>query len=566
MKENSSHDLAEEQCFQGAPVSEGIAIGPPFFISSFEEDEPDPKVSIPQDEIEREIKRYRRALSSSRKDLEKLHYALSSEGSDEASHIIDAHIQMLSDPLMTTHMEEMIRDMKQNTEAVFRSVMSDYQQKLGSARIDALDLSQRVLNHLRPRANHRLSDIPPNAVVFAKEIAPSETAMAQASRISAFVTQIGGGSSHAALIARSKGIPFVASIDIQLLKSASYVIVNGLTGDVIINPSKETLEKYRTIQSMLQKESKQLEEEITLPSTTLDGKEIPLHVNVGSVHELDEIVQHGALGVGLFRTEFLLADESALFSSEERQYEVYCQIFQKTHPLPVVMRVFDVGGDKFPHLVLEREGNCDLRGIRFLLRHKEVFKMQLRALLRANLDGSMRLLIPLVSAVDEIHQTRALLREIQAELADQNIPVKLPPLGCMIEMPAAVMIAEELARECDFISLGTNDLIQFVLGIERNQLEAGECYISTHPNIIRMIKRVIDAAHRYNKTVTLCGEIATNPSFILLLLGLGIDAFSCCPRYIPIIKRIIRQMSTQETVRLAEKMLASLPPEQPLHD
>ena len=574
MKENVSHALAEEQCFHGAPVSEGIAIGLPFFIGSFDDEDNESKVALQQEEIENEIQRYRRALSSSRKDLEQLHKTLSSEGSDEASHIIDSHIQMLSDPLMTTHMEEMIRNMKQNTEVVFRSVMIDYQQKLSGVKetlfqqrvIDVIDLSHRVLNHLRPKASHRLSDIPPNAVVFAKEIVPSETATAGASRVSAFVTQVGGGSSHAALIARSKGIPFVASIDIQRLKSARRVIVNGLTGDVIINPTEETLEKHRAIQTLLEKESKELEEEIELPSKTVDGKEVSLHVNVGSVGELEKMTQYCALGVGLFRTEFLLADDSDLFFSEERQYEVYCQVFQKAKQLPVVMRVFDVGGDKFPHLVLEREKSLGslsgLRGIRFLLRHKDLFKMQLRALLRASQKGSMRLLLPLVSEVREVQETKTLIQEVRQELLAEDIETTSPSLGCMIEVPAAVMIAEELAKECDFVSLGTNDLIQFVLGIERSQLEVSEHSIPAHPSIIRMIKRVIDAVHLYQKPVTLCGEIASNPYFVPLLLGLGIDIFSCCPRYVPIVKRIIRQSDYRKAQALAEHVLACHSPEE----
>lgn len=574
MTQNFSHAFDEEVCIQGAPISQGIAIGKPFFIASFDEEEIHPKVSISQDNVELEIERYRNALSSSRTDLQELHEKLSREGSDEATHIIDTHIQMLSDPLLTTHMEEMIRINKQNTEAVFHAVISDYREKLGRVKerlfqervIDVIDLSQRVLNHLRPRRGDRLSNVPPNSVVFAKEIAPSETAAVGASRVSAFVTQEGGGSSHAALIARSKGIPFVASIDIQQFKGAlaSYVIVNGLTGDVIINPTEETLEKYRAIQHLLEEESEGLTKEVALDSETRDGKKVALHANIASVSELEKAAHNGAGGIGLFRTEFLLADDDTLILSEERQYSIYREVFDKGGDIPIVMRLFDVGGDKFPHLVSQREGTSvsTLRGIRFLLRHKELFKKQLRALLRADRKGAMRLLLPLVSEVSEVQKTRELLHEVQSELRTESIETQMPPLGSLIEVPAAVMIAEELAKESDFISLGTNDLIQFVLGLERNQMEVSSSFLPAHPTIIQMIQRVITVAHAHNRTVTLCGELASNPHFIPLLIGLGVDIFSCPPRYIPIVKRVVRQSECTQAQHLAHAVLHCDTPEE----
>lgn len=559
----------EERRLQGAPVSEGIAIGRPFFLGSFEEEESDLEVSIPHEEVENEILRYRKALTLSREDLKQLQDKLEKEGSTDAREIIDAHIQMLSDPLMTTHMEEMIRKMKQNTEVVFRSVMADYQEKLSQVQdslfqqrvIDVIDLSHRVLNHLRPKTRDRFAQIPQNAVIFAKELAPSETAEAQASRVSAFVTQKGGGSSHAALIARSKGIPFVASIDTQLFKSVQgeCVIVNGRTGDVIINPTDKTLKEHRRLQLLLKKRTRQLDSETLLPSQTLDGRSVPLYANVGSVLELEEMRAYGAQGVGLFRTEFLLSKEEEFLYLEEKQFSTYQEVFRIGQNLPLAMRLFDLDEEKFPTVLPlcdKRVGvRMGCRGIRFLLNHEELFKRQLRALLRASALGQLRLLLPFVSNVEEVRLTKKLIRNIEKELKSQHVRVKRVLLGCMIEVPAAVMMAQEIAEECDFLSLGTNDLIQYTLGIERSQIEMNTPYSVLHPSVLRMIQRVIESAHLVRKPVTLCGEIATSTDLIPLLVGLGVDAFSCSIRYLPQVKRAVRQCTYRQAIAWAQAAL-----------
>ncbi len=560
----------QEIRIQGSPVSEGIAIGIPFFLDVKERKIPIFPITI--GEVDEEIARYRRALFSSREDLQRIQQDLASVGSSEAVMIIDAHLLMLEDPLMTTDMEEKIREMMQNTEAVFHSVLAEYAKRFSENRdqyfrqrlLDVMDLAKRILGHLSPIPSHLpFSELPMHSIVFAKELVPSDTASAHGSRVSAFVTQGGGGNSHAALIARAKGIPFVASVDIFQLQQnrPNYVIVDGKTGEVIFNPVPETLEKYRHRKTCLKTSQQLLQKEVHYDAETMDGCQVQVFANVGHLSDLDNLEQLGAEGVGLLRTEYLFFQNRALFSSEQEQYNAYLEMIKKVAPLPIVIRVFDIGGDKqldLSELTL-KEANPVLgcRGIRFLLRHKEIFKTQLRAILRAAAHGNVRILLPLISDVGELTEARKLITEVEEGLHAQGLQF-FPhlPIGCMIEVPSAVLICDALAQHCDFLSIGTNDLVQYTLGIDRNNPVMSDCCYPAHPSVIRMIKMVVTEAKRYGLHVTICGEIASNPLFIALLLGLGVDEFSCSPRYIPLVKRAIRQTSLLSAYELASRALS----------
>ena len=559
---------SEEMRFQGFPVSEGIAIGPAYFLHS--EERKIPCFPITAGEVDNEIARYRHAIFSSREDLKRIQKDLELEGSAEAVMIIDAHIMMLEDPLMTHHMEDKIRQMMQNTESVFQSVLTDYEKRFSQRSdtffqqrfLDIMDIAKRILSHLCPFDSFSLAEIPPQSIVFAKELVPSHTATAHASHIGAFVTQSGGGNSHAALIARAKGIPYVACIDILSLKMilAECVIVDGQTGEVILNPSSETLERYKHRKTRLKTSQQLLQKEVHYDAETMDGCLVQVFANVGHINDLDNLEQLGSEGVGLLRTEYLFFHNRFLLSSEEDQYVAYLTMIQKVGQLPLVIRVFDVGGDKHFDLseLALKEPNPVLgcRGIRFLLRHKDIFKTQLRAILRAAIHGNVRILLPLISDVNELHQTRQLLAEVVQDLKNKNIPVEENiPVGCMIEVPSAVIICDAIAQNCDFLSIGTNDLIQYTLGIDRNNPAMSDFCYPAHPSVIRMIKMVITEAKRHKKSVTICGEIASNPLFIPLLLGLGVDEFSCSPRYIPLVKRAIRQTSLLAAYELAQRVL-----------
>jgi phosphotransferase system enzyme I (PtsI) len=562
-------DEEEEIHFKGAPVSEGIAIGVPVFISPPKEEQI-PEFPISTGQVEVEIERYRRALSSSREDLKKLQFHLAEEGSSDVVSIIDAHIQMLDDPLMTTHMEKKIREMLQNTESVFKTVLTDYEKRFLQTpdaffrqRFDDVkDLSQRVLRNLAPHDRFHLNDLPPNSIVFAKELVPSDTASIQATRVSAVVTQQGGGMSHAALIARAKGIPYVASIDVEAMQNArgKCVIVDGLTGDIIINPSSDTLAKYENLRNRLTNQYQQLEKDRTLISETVDGFKINLFANINNINDIDLVHHHSSSGIGLFRSEYLFLHEKQLLFNEDLQTQVYEKLFQKAQDLPFVVRLMDMGGDKthelFPDFQDEPNPVLGCRGIRLLMRYKDVLRTQLRSILRAGLKGNVKILIPLVSDIQELREVKNILRTIEADFKSRGIPYKENiPVGCMLEVPSVVMVCDTIAQECDFLALGTNDLVQYTLGIDRNNPSMSDYYYPIHPSIVRMIKMTLLEAKKYQKPITICGEIASNPLFTALLIGLGIQKVSCAPRFIPIIKRTIRRTYLADARQIADHVL-----------
>lgn len=560
-------DKPEERLIRGFPVSDGIAIGIPFFLNSTAEEVPE--FSITLKEVDKEIARYRNALFSSRQDLQILRKNLAEEVSEDAATIIETHIQMLDDPLMTNQMEETIREKLQNSESIFHSVMTDYEKQFSQKTdpffqerlVDVMDLAHRVLGHLCPSKGNSLLNVPFNSIVFAKELIPSYIASAEASRVIAFVAQR-GGNSHAALIARAKGIPYVACVDVGSLQGieARSVIVDGQSGEVIFNPTSQTLEKYKQRKTRLKTSFQILQRDLKYDTETIDGCPVKVFANIGNIADLENLEQFGADGIGLFRTEYLFFQHRHLISSEEEQYEAYKKLIQTAGHVPIVIRVFDVGGDKNPELLSEEEKAPNpvlgCRGTLFLLRHKDIFKTQLRAILRAAVYGDVRILLPLISDVNELNASKDLIAEVSRGLLGEGIAYKPNiPVGCMIEVPSAVLVCDALAKNCDFLSIGTNDLVQYTLGIDRsNPILNSLCY-AAHPSVLRMIKMVNIEGKRQDKAVTICGEIASNSLFIALLLGLGVDQISCSPRYIPTVKRAIRQTSLLNAYEFAERIL-----------
>ncbi len=551
---------------RGFPICRGIAIGKPFFFTLVEESVP--QYDIPPSNIEDEVDRYRNAMSRCREDVKRLKKQLQQEQIDEGAAILDAQLQIMQDPLMTTQVEDEIRRSRKNAEYVFRKLISQYQKKFYAMtdpffreRVkDIEDIAKRVRAYLSETLRMSLQDIPPNSIIFARELAASETAEANSFCVNAFVTEVGSSTSHAAIVAKAKGIPYVTNVDIDRLESFQNqtVIVDGRTGDIIVNPDEETLAKYHDIRNQLETHLAKLSEIGTLEAETYDGYKMLLSANIEMANELDMLHVYGGNGVGLYRSEYLFLAQQK-FPSEEEQFAIYRQVVEKMRGLPIVIRTFDVGGDKFLPNQQPQEGNPFLgcRAIRFLLREREIFKTQLKAILRASAYGDVSIMFPMVSALSELMEAKEMIEEARQELAREGeVVAKHVPIGCMIEVPSAAVIADLLAKECDFLSIGTNDLVQYSLAVDRGNIALNGLYTPTHPSVIRLIKMVITEANQQGIPVTICGEVAADPRFTPLLLGLGVQELSVAVRYIPMIKNAIRNTSIVAASQLAEKALS----------
>lgn len=566
----------DEVILRGIPISKGVGIGLPIFFCSLEDEVP--KVTIPKKEIDLEINRYRKALELSCKDVETLQKLAMKDGPQEIVCILGSHLQMMKDPLFTNVMEERIRSMQCNTESIFYHIIEEYKLRFNSLKDnyfqervrDIIDVSRRILGHLRPLPQFKIGQVPHNSVILSHELVPSDTVEASPSCVSAFVTAVGGITSHVAIIARAKGIPYVANVDIKGLQEGEIhsLVVDGSQGLVILNPSHETLKKYQRMQQEHLLNYKMLKSSSHLKPETIDGYEVKIFANLEDPKEVDSLIKANASGVGLFRSEYLIFSRKAV-PSEEEQFGVYKQTIQALKGRPLILRIFDIGGDKkvdhlqtgpdakyFSQIGFEPNPVLGCRAIRFLLRYPEILDTQLRAILRASAFGDIHVLIPMISDVSEIRLIRQKVEEIQNQLKAEGVKTaRQIPIGCMIEIPAAAIMSDALAEEADFISIGTNDLTQYVLAADRgNPNMVGYCF-SPHPSILRLIQMVIVSANRAKKQLILCGECAADPTMVPLLIGLGIRDFSVAPRSIPIVKHTIRKWRILEASRLAEGAL-----------
>jgi len=562
----------QEIVLKGSAVSEGIAIGKLFFLKSFQDritpnfdaDSSDTDSS----DAEKEVLRYRHAVHLSRDDLNNLQCFLAKEGSTEAVAIIATHIQMLEDPFLTTLMEKKIRENVKSSEVVFCSVMSDYEKKFAQVHdncfrqrlLDVKDLSERILRNLRSHTPCSIVNIPQDSVIFTKELAPSGTAEVSQGQVLGFITEIGGVISHSALIARSKGIPYVANVPIEVLLplDSSTVVIDGGTGHVVVNPSCDTLQKYAKRKEEIDYKLSHVVEKVESKTRTADGTQIEILANVENINDLDLLTPYKAEGIGLFRSEFLFFGKELHSFSEEEQFTLYQQIMKKTQGMPVVFRVFDVGGDKGNLNLQVSEPNPALgcRAIRFLLRNRKIFTHQLRALLRVSIDGDLRILLPFISDISELVQAKELIHKLAVELRFEGYEIAEEiAIGSMLEVPSAVVICDLIYQQCDFVSVGTNDLIQYTLAADRSTQDAFPFYKTNHPSIIRMIQYIMKKSRKTQTPVSLCGEMASDPLMIPLLIGLGIRILSCAFRYIPLIRKMVSCIQVEEAEALVEEVL-----------
>ena len=555
---------AGERSFRGIPVSAGVCRGRILVISRSR-----PSIgkrTLSDSELQEEINRLERGLVQTRHQILEVQRRVSEGmGADEGS-IFDAHLLVLEDRTLLDEVIRMIQTQKVNAEYAFYSVAERYAATLAAIEDDYLreratdmrDVTTRVLNNLLGlEEDVDLRHLKEPCIIISHDLTPSNTAQLDKRHVLGFGTDVGSKTSHTAIMARSLRIPAIVGLKdaSSRLESGQYALLDGFNGVIVINPTDQTLFEY----GQLLKKQVSLEEKLRdiqlKPAVTLDGQRVFLSANIESPNDAEAVKAAGAEGVGLFRTEYLFINRE-LPPSEEQQYEAYRNAAQALKPLPVVIRTLDLGGDKFlAHMPLPRELNPFLgwRAIRFCLQEEVIFRAQLRAILRASAEGNVKMMYPMISGLDELNQANGLVERYKEELRaekvafDENLEI-----GAMIETPSAVIVADSLAKRLKFFSIGTNDLIQYSLAVDRMNEKIAHLYEPTHPAIVRLLKATVEAAHRHNIWVSVCGEMASDPVFAPLLLGLGVDELSAAPPLVAPVKFMIRRLKLTEAKDLAE--------------
>jgi len=559
-----SGQLKGEKVYRGIAVSAGVCRGKILVLHRARH--AIARREIPEPEIMDEVKRFEQVLVKTRTQIKEVQRRVVQNMSASEGDIFDAHLLMLEDRVVIDEVIRMIREQKVNADFAFHAVTDRYiaamakeEDEFFRERVDVLrDLTGRVLdNLLEVKDSFDLKHLAEPCILVSHELSPSTTAQLDRKMVLGFATDIGGKTSHTAIMARSLDIPAVVGLQnaSEELETGDYALLDGYNGTVIVNPTDQTLFQYGQLEKNKASLDEKLREILWQPAVTLDGKPIHLSANIEDQHDVESVIAHGAEGVGLFRTEFLFINRESL-PGEEDQYRAYRQVAAALKPHHVIIRTLDLGGDKFAsHLQLAKEMNPFLgwRAIRFCLAQPEMFRAQLRAILRASAEGNVKMMYPMISGLDEWNRATALVEQCKNELRAEKIPFdENMEVGAMIEIPSAALIADAFAKRVKFFSIGSNDLIQYTLAADRTNEKVSHLYEPTHPAIIRLIKTTVDAAHRQNIWTGVCGEIGGDPVLVPLLIGLGVDELSCAPAVIPEVKYIIRRLKMAETQALAE--------------
>lgn len=552
---------------KGIAASPGIAIGKVHVIGS--EEITILKSFIKESAIPKEITRFQEALTKTRAEILAIRDKISKEIGQDHADIFNAHLMVIEDRSLIEEVMERIKKERLTSEYVFSSVLKRYVQSflqiddeyLRERVSDINDVGRRILRNLIGLKKISLSDLPEKMIVVAYDLAPSDTAVMNRKNVIGFATDIGGRTSHTAIMAKSLEIPAVVGFETitSHVREGELLIVDGLEGVAIINPTPAEIQKYKQAQIRHQEVSRGLKKYRDLPCVTLDGRRIELAANIELPDETASVLSHGADGIGLYRTEFLYMNRADL-PSEEEQYQAYKKVVMEMAPRSVILRTFDLGGDKFlSHLEMPHEMNPFLgwRAIRFCLATPEIFKIQLRAILRASAHGKMKIMYPMISGIGELKQANKLLEEARNELKARKFSFdERMEVGAMIEIPSAALTCDILAPEVDFFSIGTNDLIQYALAVDRINEKIAYLYEPAHPAVLRLLRTIIETGHAKKIWVGLCGEMAGDPILTPVLIGLGLDEISTSPVLIPEIKKIVRLLTYAEAQEIAQYALS----------
>lgn len=563
---------AKEKILRGIGVSPGIAIGPAYVIDQHGVSVPE--TTIPGTQIEKEIKRFHAAVAKTQKQLGQIKQkaeTLPSGASEEIGLLLEAYRGMVASSRLLRGVEELIVDERLNAEcAVHRKIASiaadfaamedDY---LAARADDVREVGARLLRNLLQQQYNPFADAPPGSILFAEEITPADTALMDPARVSGFAAVLGGAEGHASIMARALGLPAVLGVTALIggLTTGDLVIIDGDAGQIVLNPATETLTRYKQEAQRQAREARKLHALRDEPAVTTDGTTVRLEANLELPREVEAALDSGSVGVGLLRTEFMFMNRPDL-PSEEEQFEALRDLVKKLNGKPLTVRTLDVGGEKLATALGDAMGESlnpalGLRAIRLGLKEPKLLDTQLAAILRACAFGPVRILVPMVSSPAQIQAVRERLVQVEKRLHKRGIktPPALPPLGAMIEIPGAALAADSLTRVCDFFAIGSNDLTQYTLAIDRGDERVADLYNPYHPAVLRLIQFTIAAAWRANIPVSLCGELAASPRATALLLGLGLREFSMSPSRLLQVKQEIRGLAMTQAVAFAQDVL-----------
>jgi phosphoenolpyruvate-protein phosphotransferase (PTS system enzyme I) len=552
---------------KGIGASPGIVVGRAYLF-----DRLDSQVSFyklrDMSLVSKEIRRFKAALKESKKQLVEIKDKLSKMAGQEPLYIIDVHIMILKDRTFINHTVQNIREMCVNAEWAIRMTIDRYREIFEKVDDDYLSgrisdiryVGQMIMRNLLGKQPDTIADIGEKGIVIAVDLSPGDTARMMINKVMGFATDMGGKTSHTAIVARAVGIPAVVGLEsiTRSVRTNDVIIIDGSAGVAIINPDPEMLQRYEDKKKYYEETQEDFLKYAKLPAVTKDDYHVEIGGNIEFIEEIPSAIVQGADGIGLYRTEFIYINKESL-PTEEEHFLHYRQVVGVEGLKWSTIRTFDLGGDKFysnPKLAKEMNPQMGLRAIRFCLKEIDLFKIQLRAIARASAYGKTRIMFPMISGIEEIREAKRIFSEVKDNLLADGIPVGNDiEMGVMIEVPSAVIIADELAKEVDFFSIGTNDLIQYALAIDRINERVTYLYEPLHPAVLRLIKHVVDTGHRAGIRVAMCGEMAAEPTYIMILLGLQIDELSMNPLAIPRVKKIIRGSTLKESRELMDKVM-----------